>query len=342
MKALVLDGEKKLVVTEKEMPNIDGKKVVIKVSAAGICGSDLHIWKSPQESQKGLVMGHEFSGKVIDPGSLKDTLSVGDRVTALPLNPCGNCQPCRKGNINYCPNVWTESIGLDVRTPGAMAEYTAVRPDMVRIIPDTINDIDAAMIEPAAVALHAVNLADVRIGDKVLILGTGIIGLLSALMARLAGASYIAITGRNMARNKEAIDMGDGDDVFSSRDTDLLNKLISASKGGFDKVIDTVVSQDTVGTGLTAVVNGGKLILVGVNYNPFPILSALIVGRELNIMGSIAYTSEEFDDCISLLDQGKISLEKYASQPIKLEGGQEAFERLTSGVNPDVKIILIP
>jgi len=342
MKAVIVDGEKKLSVIEKEMPIADGERVVIKVTAAGICGSDLHIWKSPQEFQRGLVMGHEFSGTVVDPGPLKDTLSIGDRVTALPLNPCGNCEPCKKGNINYCPSVWIESIGLDVRTPGSMAEYTSVRPDMVRKIPDGINDIEAAMIEPAAVALHAVNLANVGIGDKVLVIGTGIIGLLSAVMARIAGASYIAIIGRNTARNNKAIEMGDAEDVFSSKDTDLINKLIKSSNGGFDKVIDTAVSEDTLNTDIMAAVSGGKIVLVGVNYAKFPILSALIVGRELNIVGSIAYTSEEFDDCMALIEKGKIDLEKYASVPIKLEGAQEAFEKLSSGVNQDVKILIKP
>ena len=205
MKCVSISGEKSLVLKDIDVPFSRDGSVVIEVKSCGICGSDIHNWDNG--SPVGLVMGHEFSGVVVDPGYRKD-LVKGDRVTGLPISPCGKCEACRSGNVQYCADTWSEAVGLALTNPGGYAEYTSCRPDMVRKIPGNVSFDAACMVEPSAVALHAINLSNIKIGDSVLIIGGGIIGLMSAEFARLAGASYIAILETNKKRGKKAVSYG--------------------------------------------------------------------------------------------------------------------------------------
>ena len=201
MKCVKIKDKKKLELTTTNEPIADNNHVIIKVSKCGICGSDLHNFELG--NPVGLIMGHEFSGTVIDPGNRTD-LKVGDRVTALPLSPCLNCEACLNGNIHYCKETWTHAVGLSLDYPGALSQKIKLRSDMVIKLDDNITDEEAAMVEPTAVGLHAVNLADIEIGDKVLIIGGGIIGLISAMFAKLAGASSITLLETNKNRANKA------------------------------------------------------------------------------------------------------------------------------------------
>ena len=182
MKAAVLEDIKKFKITKVEPPKPDNNRVIIDIIKTGICGSDIHNWNAGEP--KGLIMGHEFTGKIVNPGSRID-LNIGDRVTALPISPCGHCEACETGNPQYCTETWTHAIGLSLDNPGGLTNRIAVRPDMVLKLPDNVTDEEGAMIEPTAVGLHAVHLADIRVGNKVLVVGGGIIGLVSAMFAKL-------------------------------------------------------------------------------------------------------------------------------------------------------------
>ena len=126
MKCVELKGIKELVPGNIEEPKVDGENVIIEISKAGICGSDIHNWDLG--APVGLVLGHEFSGVVVDPGSRSD-LKKGDRVTALPISPCDKCPACLSGNHQYCPETWIKAVGISLTTPGGYAEMTSVRPD---------------------------------------------------------------------------------------------------------------------------------------------------------------------------------------------------------------------
>ncbi len=337
MRAVCLDDKRKLAVAEVTTPQADGEKVLIKVSSVGICGSDIHIWEQGQ--RKGLIMGHEFSGTVVDAGALKDSLSIGDRVTVLPLNPCGECEPCKKGNSKGCLNALAACPGITA--PGAYADYYLARPDMVRKLPDNISDEEATLIEPSAVALRAIRMAGVKPGDKVLVAGGGVIGLLSAAFARIAGASYIALTEANPLRGENAKKMGDVDEVFDGTDEQLVPKLAQASGGGFDYFIDCVGIAPVINTGIMALKKGGKLMLLGINYAPVPISGLMAVIKEIELKGSIGY-DQEFDMVINLMSKQILKTERFISDTIGLDGVQAAFEKLSSGKYPDVKIIIKP
>lgn len=339
MKAVMIKDVKKLEVVDILAPVSKNGSVVIDILKSGICGSDIHYWVEGEP--KGLVMGHEFCGVVVDPGDRND-LKIGDRVTALPISPCGECRPCLSGSYQYCSKTWDEAVGLSLDNPGAFSSRISVRSDMVIKVPDGVSDNEASMIEPTAVGLHAVHLANIKVGDKVLVIGAGIIGLVCAMFAKMEGASYVAVSEVNKARGKRAVDLGVSDEFFDAKDTNLVQKTSDITQGGFDVVIDCCGNSPAVSTSLTAVKAGGCVILVGVSLGTVTIPSVVAVMRELTIKGAIAYTKEEFQTCIDLVNNKKINLLRFVDDVVGLEEVQNSFERLTSGVDPAVKILIDP
>ncbi len=339
MKCISISGEKSFVLKETDVPKYKDGYVTIEVKSCGICGSDIHYWDSG--SPVGLVMGHEFAGIVVDPGSRKD-LVKGDRVTGLPISPCGKCEACKSGNVQYCAETWSEAVGLSLSNPGGYSEYTGCRPDMVRKIPGSVSYDAACMVEPSAVALHAINLADIKIGSKVLIIGGGIIGLMSAEFAKMAGADYIAILETNKKRGRKAISYGKVNEFYDALKSDSMDKIITKTNGGFDVVIECCGNSSAVSEAFMAVEPGGKVVLVGVSLESITIPSAVAVIKEVKIQTSIAYTTDEFDECLKLIAEKKLNVTKYIDDLVPLEAVQESFERLTSGKDAAVKIIIKP
>ena len=341
MKCVAIDGPRKLVV--KEYNESYGKPgyILIDVIKAGICGSDLHYFVSGEP--KGLVMGHEFSGIVIDNGGSKD-FKEGDKVTALPISPCMECIDCKNGDVQICSNTWTEAIGLSLSNPGAFGGRVLVREDMVRHLPEEVTFESGAMVEPASVSYRAVNISGVKKGDRVLVIGGGIIGLLTALFFKLKGASYIALTETNPLRGKKAITLGVADDWFNALDKNVVTKLMSKTVNGkgFDVVADCVGNSPALTSAITYTKPNGHLIMVGISLGSVsvPLVSATL--KEINMKGSIAYTKEEFDTVIKLIADKKIHLEKFVDDVVTLEEVQNAFERLTSGSDSAVKILVDP
>lgn len=339
MKCVSISGAKKLVLKDIEKPVSRNGEVVIEVKSTGICGSDIHNWELG--NPVGLVMGHEFSGCVVDPGSRKD-LKKGDRVTGLPISPCGKCEACRSGNVQYCPDTWTYAVGLANTNPGGYAEYTSCRPDMVRKLPGNVSYDAACMVEPTAVSLHAINLADIKIGDSVLIVGGGIIGLMAAEFAKMNGAGYVALVETNKKRGRKAVNYGRVDEFYDAIDKDSVPKMITKTNGGFDKVIECCGNDSAVSEALMCVKPGGVVVLVGVSVSAITIPTVMGVMKEVLIKGAIAYTVDEFDTCINLIADKRINVIKYIDDFISLEQAQEAFERLTSGKDAAVKIVFKP
>ena len=215
MKCVLLKDKRKFEVEEIEEPKKEENKVMIEITKSGICGSDIHYWENGEP--QGLIMGHEFCGKVIYSADRED-LKIGDRVTALPISPCGHCEACLTGNMQYCPQTWTYATGLSLENPGGLTSKINVRSDMVIKVPENISDEEVAMVEPTAVGLHAVHLGNIKVGSKVLIIGGGIIGLTCAMFAKTEGASYVAITEVNEQRGNKALKLQVADEFFKVSD----------------------------------------------------------------------------------------------------------------------------
>lgn len=235
------------------------------MKACGICGSDLHYFEAGEPLE--LIMGHEFAGEVVDPGDRSD-LKVGDRVTGLPISPCLECEACKTGNVQYCSKTWQDAVGLSLTNSGGLAEYLSCRSDMVKKIPDKVTFQDATLVEPSAVSLHAINLANIKVGDKVLIIGGGIIGLMAAEFAKLNGASYIALMETNMKRARKALKYGAINEIFNASDANVISKALKKTNGGYDKVIECCGNQYAVSEAIMSVKPGGTIVLVGVSMTP--------------------------------------------------------------------------
>ena len=339
MKSVAIKGVKEFEIKEINEPVSDGNKVLIDVKNCGICGSDLHYWVSG--NPVGLVMGHEYSGVVTDPGNRED-LKVGDRVTALPISPCGHCEACLTGNPQYCLETWNHATGLSLDNPGALAPKTALRADMVMKLPDNVSFEEGAMVEPTAVGLHAVHLADIKVGDSVLVVGGGIIGLVSAMFAKAEGASFVAISETNPGRGEKAVSLGVADAWFDAREQDAIAKMTEASNGGFDVVIECVGNGPAVTSSLMLAKTGGRVILVGVSLDAISVPLTIAVMHELKLQGAIAYTKEEFATVIELIDNKQIDVLKFVDKRITLEETQSAYEELTSGSSSTIKILVDP
>lgn len=338
MKCVKLTDVKKLELTESDKPSLEDGKVVIKVDSCGICGSDIHNYD--MGSPIGLVLGHEFSGTVTESGC--DKYAIGDRVTALPISPCMECDACKTGNYQYCRHTWENAVGLSLNNPGGYAEYTSVRCDMLKKLPDNVNFEEACMVEPSSVSLHAINLADVKVGDKVLIVGGGIIGLMAAEFAKKDGASYVALLETNERRGKKSLSYGFVDEYFNALEEGIINKIVEKTNGGFDKVIECCGNSPAVTEAITASRPGGMVVLVGVSYQPITIPSVSAVLGEVTLQGSIAYTEQEFDRVIELINDNQIDVLKYIDDRVDLADAQTSFKRLTSGEDDAIKIIFKP
>lgn len=338
MKCVKIVDKKMLEVGEIDKPVSSDDKVIIKVEACGICGSDIHNWDMGEPAC--LVMGHEFAGTITDSGF--SDFNVGDRVTALPISPCLECNACKTGNYQFCKKTWNEAIGLSINNPGGFGEYVSVRSDTVKKLPDNVSFDEASMVEPASVSLHAVNLADVKVGDKVLIVGGGIIGLMSAEFAKMDGASYVCLLETNEKRGNKALELGIVDEYLNALDENVIAKMLEKSNGGFDKVIECCGNSGAVTEAIMGCKPGGDIVLVGVSVTNVSIPLVVAVMSEVKLQGSIAYTEQEFEKVIELISDKKVDVLKYIDAKVGLDDVQLSFERLTSGKDDAIKIVVKP
>lgn len=340
MKSVVLKAQKEFEICDIPEPISKDGYVVIDVKKTGICGSDIHYWVVGEP--KGLVMGHEFCGVVANPGNRED-LKVGDRVTALPISPCGHCSACITGNPQYCRETWTHAVGLSLTNPGALAPKISVRCDMVFKVPNNVTDEEMAMVEPTAVGLHAIHLADIKVGQKVLVIGGGIIGLVSAMFAKKEGASFVAVSETNLKRGEKSVSLGVADKYYDATSENFMKNVMEDTQGnGFDVVIECCGNDKAVSSALMTCRPGGMIVLVGVALGAINIPTVVGVMSELTMKGAIAYTKEEFQTCIDLIASKQIEVMKFVDDIVSLDEVQHAYERLTSGDDSAVKILVDP
>ena len=339
MKSVAIKGIKEFEIKEMEEPTIDNENVIIDIKKTGICGSDIHNWE--MGAPIGLVLGHEFCGVVKHPGSRED-LKVGDRVTALPISPCNECYACKSGNPQYCRGTWVKAVGLSVENPGGLTKTIKVRSDMVIPAPDEMTDDEVAMVEPTAVSLHAINLANIKENDKVLVIGGGIIGLSSAMLAKTKTKGIVAVSEANINRGKKAVALEVADKYYDARSEKLLEEIMIDTKDGYDVVIECCGNAPAVTTAIMAVKPGGTIVLVGVSPQPITIPTVVTVMNEVKMQGAIAYTKEEFKETIELIKNKKINVLKFVDEIVGLDDVQKSYEKLTNGESEVIKILVDP
>lgn len=342
MRAIKLTGPCKLESVDVRTPEKDDEQVLMKVSACGICGSDIHYYRIGvgMDGRPGLIMGHEFCGIVENPGRRKD-IKTGDRIVAIPLNPCDTCSTCRNGNTHLCLQGKERPVPGN-SSPGAYAEFIRLRPDMVRKLPNSVSDKEAILIEPAAVALHAVKRSGVGLGDRIVITGGGPIGLLSAAWARLNGASLIVLTEVDPFRKSFAENADYVDWVLDANAPDLMRKLKKISQGGFDVAIETSANDAGLLTAVGALKPKTRLVTAGINFNMQQMSTLMLTVKELECRGAFAYDPEEFDTALDFLARKQLEVEAMITRTIHLEDVPEMFKKMIKGSSEDIKIMIRP
>lgn len=342
MKAAVLTGPRTIVIKDVPVPEMGPGLLKIKVNACGVCGSDIHMWKSGKgwnpNHQGDFYMGHEFCGTVTDPGDSQ--FHVGDRVVFWANLYCGECDMCRAGQEHLCREVnGTNYIGFVCN--GAYAEQFVGKASNAYLLPDTVSDVAAGLIDPLMVAYHAVKHSSLHLHGKVLVVGSGIIGQLIGTLAKKAGASYVAMSKVNDRKIAKAREIGDFDDYFDGNDPNRAEIMQKASNGGFDVVFEAVGGGDTLQTAIEAVRPGGEVVMIGNSIEgqvPFSMNRAVL--QEIRLVGSVSCTRVEFEETIDLIARGMIDPERYVTDIMPLSELQHAFERLTSKTDPVVKIVI--
>ncbi len=343
MRALLLKEYKRLEVTDLPEPAVGPDDVLVRVKACGICGSDVHGYDgSTGRRIPPVVMGHEASGVVAETGKRAGQFRVGDRVTFDSTVYCGRCYFCRRGEVNLCDDrqVLGASVG-DYRRNGAFAELVAVPERIVYALPDALTFEHAAMIEPVSVAIHAVGLTPIRLGDAAVVVGAGMIGLLAIQALRLAGCRRIVAVDLSENRLKLAAECG-AELCLDAAACDVPAEVRKYTSGrGADVGLEVVGTTASVQSAVASLRKGGALTLVG-NYSPSVELPLQwVVTRQVRIMGSCA-SAGEYPICIDLVARNAIRVDRLISAIAPLEEGQVWFDRLSCSEPNLMKVILHP
>jgi 2-desacetyl-2-hydroxyethyl bacteriochlorophyllide A dehydrogenase len=275
-------------------------EVAVRVTAAGLCGTDYRIWTGDRPVAYPRILGHEFVGRVARVGEGVNTLAAGDRVVVEPNYSCGRCPLCREGNRNLCLS--RVAIGIDV--DGGFAEEACVPARCCWPVPATLSDSDAMLTEPLAVVVRAVGRGALHAGETVAVIGAGNLGLL-ALQVLRARHARVLVVGRTPSRLPLARELG-ADAVHAMTDgpLDAAARAFSGREG-VDLVVETAGTPQAVTNALELVRPGGRVVLTGLPHDPTPVAFFSVVRREVTITGSMIY-QDEFPLALDLVATGSV------------------------------------
>lgn len=325
MKAAVFYGKKEIRVEEREVRALRPDEILIDVKAAGICGTDVHIYngfKGATDCNPPVVLGHEFSGVVREVGSAVKKLKVGDRVCVDPNVMCGECEMCRKGVVHFCDSMYATGVNYD----GGFEQQCIVLEKQAYLLADSVSFEAGAMCEPLACCLHGFDLANVKMGDRVLIIGAGTIGLIMLQLCKTVGATRIAVSEPDVSKHALALEMG-ADFVVNPLKDDVLQVLAENDMAQTDVVIECVGRTNTMEDAVKYAGRGATVMLFGlggpddvINIKPFDVFR-----KELKITASYINPLTQ-GRAVDLLNSGKLKLDKLVGAIIPLEELADALE----------------
>jgi (R,R)-butanediol dehydrogenase / meso-butanediol dehydrogenase / diacetyl reductase len=336
MRMIEVSPDRSLVQVDRDQQAPGPGQAVVEVAYCGICGSDLHFRDVPELFPDGTVPGHELSGRIVELGEGVQGWSAGARVTVLPFGQCGECEVCRSGNEQVCPHAITNGVGLGTGRPGAYAERLVVDARMLYALPDAVDDRAGTLVEPLAVAVRAVGKAAVGLGEPVIVLGTGPIGLLTALVLRERGYERMTVVSRNPARGRRAAELGLP--VVSLAQFEAAATAAEAPVC----VFECAGTPSAARLAVEVLAPLGRLMLVGVSLAPLDLPGPLVVLKELQISGVLSYRPEEFAEAIDLLARGRIPVDQLITDTVPLARAEATFQALTSPGNEQLKVLLVP
>lgn len=349
MRAAVFHDAHDVRVESVDEPGAPGPgEVLLKPSWCGICGTDLHeyavgpivIPTDPHPLTSATVpqiLGHEFSGEVVEIGEGVTHVRPGSRVSAMPILTCGRCYFCRRGLAHLCVSMGC--IGLSYAW-GAIAELALVPAGNVTAVPDSVSDVQAALVEPTAVAAYGVDAANVRPGDHVLITGAGPIGALAAIYASSLGAAvYVSEPNPVRAKLARSLDVGE---VFDPTEMDVPEILRDRTEGvGVDSVVECSGNERALQTGFAAVRSAGTVTQTGLHTQPASVDPMVIAQREITYNGTWCYPLTDWPRIISLIARGRLAVEQVVTAQIgAVDIVEKGFETLLSPSGDQIKVLV--
>ncbi|MDF2514077.1 MAG: alcohol dehydrogenase [Herbinix sp.] len=324
MRALIYNGPKDIRVEDVKVPEIGETDVLIKLKYCGVCGTDIHIYSGDGgafEVTPPLIMGHEFSGIVEQIGEKVKKVKVGDLVTVDPNNMCGECYYCKNAMEQFCENV----NGIGTTCDGGFAQYIVACEKQVFRFKDGMDALTAAMTEPVSCCLHGIDLCNIKLGDEVLVIGGGPIGLIMLQLARMAGASKTILSEPVAEKREMGLKLG-ADLVVNPLEEDLEAVLMANCKN-VNVVIECVGNIRTIDTAIQCAGKGATVMMFGLT-GPGTSLNVdpeVVFKKEIKLTSSFInpYT---FERSIAILESGKLNVTEMISDVIPLEDCVKAFE----------------
>ena len=340
MKAAVIYGPMNIKVEEIEMPAPGYGEVLIKVKAAGICGSDLHYHRSKSEnSAKRIMSGHELSGKVTAIGDGVSRFVVGDRVGVEPLLGCGKCRFCLMGEYQLCKEL--------THPGGGFREYTVLREDKVFLLPDNVSYEEAAILDCLAVGVHAIHRAGTTITDSIAVMGDGAIGLSVLEVAKATEVRKAALIGHHNSNLEIARKVG-ADIAVNSLTDDVTEEIMRLTDGaGCDVVFETVGgSSDTMEKAFQIAKPGGKIVVIGIFTREMSMDLLKPLRYEIDIIFSYSYSTwkgiPEFEIALDMLSRGMLDAKSLITHRFPLDRINDAFQAaLNKSESGALKVLVI-
>ncbi|MED4884429.1 galactitol-1-phosphate 5-dehydrogenase [Bacillus smithii] len=347
MKALKLYGKKDLRFEEAEKPVIEkSNEVIIKVKAAGICGSDVSRYAKLGPYVEGMIWGHEFCGEVVEIGSDVHHVQIGDRVAGCPTFYCGKCDSCKKGILSQCEKLTV----IGSRYPGAFAEYVKLPEENVLPLPDTIDFDTAVFIEPSAVVVHSLYRTTMIPEAEIAVVGCGNIGLLAVQWAKIFGASKVYAIDIDQKKLNIAKEVG-ADVVINSLEKPAYDQLMEWTDGkGVDIAIESAGSPITSAQVFALAKRRGQVVFMGIPYGDVSIerfYFEKIVRNELTVLGSwnaisAPFPGKEWSTTIDYMKKGNMNVKPLISHRLSLKEGPEIFAKITNKEGFYGKVLFYP
>lgn len=343
MVAAVLERPLHIEMKQVNIPVPAKDEALVKVKCIGVCGSDVHYYEHGKIGryvvEKPIILGHELAGEIVQLGSDVSHLKIGDRVAVEPGVTCGKCNYCKSGRYNLCPDVqFLATPPVD----GAWTEYIAIRADFLFKLPDTMTYEQGALIEPLSVGFHAMQRANVKPKDRVLITGLGPIGLLAIQAAKLFGVQHIYVTDIVPFRKELALEMG-ATAVIDPSQENVNERIHELTKGeGITVVIESSGNKYAIADAVKSVQRGGRIVFIGMPIeDEIPLNVNTIIDSELDIFGVFRYANT-YPSVITALSSSHLDIEKVITHKFPLMQTQDAVEVARLQKDTSIKVMIYP
>lgn len=341
MKAAVLYAPRDLRIEERDVPKIGPHDVLVRVRSVGICGSDVHYFRTGHIGdfvvREPMILGHETSGVVAQVGERVTTLREGDRVAIEPGIPCRMCEPCKTGRYNLCPDVrFLATPPVD----GSLCDYIASPEDFLYKIPDNVTFDEAALLEPLSVAIHACRRGGVEPGKSLLITGAGPIGLTTLMTALAYGASKVFVSDTQEHRLERARQLG-ALKTYDPRSVDVASAVMEETGGrGVDVAIECAGAESALQSCLGAATRGGRIVVVGLGDDAtysLPMVNLAV--RELDIVGVFRYVFT-YPAALDLVASGKVDMKKIVTHRFPFQDVLKGIDYSEKGRDGAIKVMI--